>query len=191
MLLMVAMPSRAQTTAERFARLMKDILIVGLHVDTPEYVAEHEMCRRYPRDLDVACAAADIRRIHSQGRITVLLSVEGGHQIQDDLSILRNYCRLGVRYMTLTHFKANNWANAATGTARHIDHIAKLVGPDHVGVGSDFDGISGMAPQGLEDISKLPVLVRGLLERGYSDSDIRKIAGENLLRVMQQAEQAR
>jgi membrane dipeptidase len=72
---------------------------------------------------------------------------------------------------------------------RHIDHIVRLAGPDHAGIGSDFDGISGMAPKGLEDISKLPVLVRGLLELGYSDGDIRKIMGENLIRVMKQAEQ--
>ena len=72
---------------------------------------------------------------------------------------------------------------------RHIDHAAKLMGADHVGLGSDFDGISGMAPAGLEDVSKYPVLVQGLIGMGYSDADIRKIMGENLLRVMRAAEQ--
>jgi membrane dipeptidase len=72
---------------------------------------------------------------------------------------------------------------------RHIDHVAKLVGPDHVGLGSDFDGISGMVPQGLEDVSKFPVLVRGLIESGYTDADIRKIMGDNLLRVMKRNEE--
>jgi membrane dipeptidase len=67
---------------------------------------------------------------------------------------------------------------------RHIDHIAKVAGPDHVGLGSDFDGISGMVPAGMEDVSKFPELVRGLIGLGYSDTDIRKIMGENLLRVM-------
>ena len=67
---------------------------------------------------------------------------------------------------------------------RHIDHIAKVAGPDHVGIGSDFDGISGMAPAGLEDVSKFPELVRGLIELGYPDEDIRKIMGGNLLRIM-------
>jgi membrane dipeptidase len=67
---------------------------------------------------------------------------------------------------------------------RHIDHVAKVGGVDHVGLGSDFDGISGMVPRGLEDVSKYPNLVKGLIEMGYSDSDIRKIMGENLLRVM-------
>jgi len=73
---------------------------------------------------------------------------------------------------------------------RVIDHAVKVAGADHVGFGSDFDGVSGMVPAGMEDVSKYPDLVRGLIELGYSDSDIRKIMGENLLRVMRAAEQA-
>ncbi len=72
---------------------------------------------------------------------------------------------------------------------RHIDHIVKLVGADHVGLGSDFDGMSGMVPRGLEDVSKYPVLVRGMIELGYSDDDIRKIMGGNLIRVMRKIEE--
>jgi membrane dipeptidase len=72
---------------------------------------------------------------------------------------------------------------------RHIDHVAKTAGADHVGLGSDFDGISGMAPNGMEDVSKYPVLVKGLIELGYSDQDIRKIMGLNLLRVLRQTEE--
>jgi len=72
---------------------------------------------------------------------------------------------------------------------KHIDHVAKLVGPDHVGLGSDFDGISGMVPVGMEDVSKYPVLVKGLIKMGYSDTDVRKIMGLNILRVMRAAEE--
>src|SRR5260370_15515506 len=64
---------------------------------------------------------------------------------------------------------------------RHIDYVARLVGPDHVGFGSDFDGISGMVPVGMEDVSKYPVLVNGLIERGYKDEDIGKGMGGNLV----------
>ena len=67
----------------------------------------------------------------------------------------------------------------------HIDHIVKLVGPDHVGMGSDFDGI-GSTPIGLEDVSKMINITRGLVQRGYSDQDIVKILGGNYLRVFQQ-----
>jgi membrane dipeptidase len=71
---------------------------------------------------------------------------------------------------------------------KHIDHVAKVAGPDHIALGSDFDGISGMAPAGMEDVSKYPALVKGLMEMGYSDDDIRKIMGRNILRVMRASE---
>jgi len=68
----------------------------------------------------------------------------------------------------------------------HIDHVVKLVGPDHVGLGSDFDGAD--MPDGMEDCSKLPKITEALMRKGYSDDDIRKILGGNLLRVMEQTE---
>ena len=69
----------------------------------------------------------------------------------------------------------------------HIDHVVKLVGADHVGLGSDFDGAN--MPEGMEDCSKLPKITEALLRKGYSDDDIRKILGGNTLRVMAAAEQ--
>ena len=71
--------------------------------------------------------------------------------------------------------------------ANHIDHIRKIAGIDHVGLGSDFDGITSV-PAGLEDVSTFPALVAELLRRGYTDDDIRKIARRNILRVMRAAE---
>ncbi len=62
----------------------------------------------------------------------------------------------------------------------------KLVGADHVGLGSDFDGAN--MPEGMEDASKLPKITEALLRKGYSEGDIRKILGENTLRIMEQAE---
>ncbi|MFN3871838.1 MAG: dipeptidase [Ignavibacterium sp.] len=67
--------------------------------------------------------------------------------------------------------------------ANHIDHIVKLVGVDYVGIGSDFNGVGDHLPVGLEDASKYPNLIYELLKRGYSEKDIRKIFGENLIRV--------
>jgi membrane dipeptidase len=71
----------------------------------------------------------------------------------------------------------------------HIDHIVKLAGIGAAGIGADYDGVS-CVPEGLEDVSKMPNLTRALLERGYTASDIKKIYGENLLRLMRAAEQA-
>jgi membrane dipeptidase len=71
----------------------------------------------------------------------------------------------------------------------HFDHAIQVAGIDHVGLGSDFDGANGQFPEGMEDISKIPNLVRGLMERGYSDEDILKVLGGNTLRVMREVEQ--
>jgi membrane dipeptidase len=70
----------------------------------------------------------------------------------------------------------------------HFDHVVELVGIDHVGIGSDYDGVGDSLPTGLKDVSAYPNLVEGLLQRGYSEEDIRKILGENLLRVWSDAE---
>lgn len=287
--------------------------------------ALHEEVRRNPKDLEMASTADDIVRIRRAGKISALLGLEGGQLISNSLPVLRDYYRLGIRYMTLTHFKTNDWADSGTDQAvhnglspfgreivkemnrlgmmvdishvsdktfydaietsrapviashsslralcniprnmsddmlralahnggvifinfntayldekaaaaftrlhsardreiadmlalnrsnprrwemkraiqqrykaqlptvdisavlRHIDHAAKTIGADYVGLGSDFDGVSGMVPDGMEDVSKYPALVKGLIDMGYSDADIRKIMGENLLRVM-------
>jgi membrane dipeptidase len=293
--------------------------------------AVHQQARQHSRDLEIALTAEDVRLIHRAGKIAALMGVEGGHMIQDSLPVLRDYYRLGVRYMTLTHFKTNDWADSGTDVAAHngltafgrdvvremnrigmmvdishvsdktfydvlevsrapviashsslralcdiprnmsddmvralsrkgglvninfnaayldrktydafaafrdqrdreiadmlglnmgnsrrwelkraiqqryraqlpktgidgalrmIDHAVKVAGADHVGFGSDFDGVSEMVPAGMEDVSKYPDLVRGLIDMGYADADIRKIMGENLLRVMRATEEA-
>jgi membrane dipeptidase len=273
-------------------------------------------------DMELATTAADIRRIVKAGKIAVFLTVEGGHTIDDDLRVLRMYYQLGVRSMTLTHSRNNNWADSATdepahngltdfgkevvremnrlgmlvdvshvadktfydalsvtskpvivshssmralsnvprnvtdemlwalaknggvigisfgegfvnakdaealdsaiktettaptltgralddyaaedvrnlfGTrvkvaatvadvADHIDHAVRIAGIDHVGIGSDFDGVSG-PPNGLDDVSKMPALIEVLLERGYAERDVKKILGENYLRVIRE-----
>jgi membrane dipeptidase len=71
--------------------------------------------------------------------------------------------------------------------ADHIDHVRRVAGIDHVGIGGDFDGISTV-PEGLEDVSTYPALTAELLRRGYSDDDVKKILGLNVLRIMRQAE---
>ncbi|MFZ5623466.1 MAG: dipeptidase [Gemmatimonadota bacterium] len=71
--------------------------------------------------------------------------------------------------------------------ADHIEHVREVAGVDHVGIGSDFDGI-GEGPEGLEDVSRFPALFAELIRRGWSDDDLRKLAGGNLIRVLRQAE---
>lgn len=283
---------------------------------------------RHPRDLMIATSAADIRRAKRTNKIAALMGIEGGHAIEDSLPALREFYRLGVRYMTLTWNNTNNWADAGRGEKKHgglsdygrevvremnrlgmlvdvshvsddtisdalevskapiiashssaralsnvprnipddllkriaknggvvqvnfysvfvdektvapqsaerdkrlkaqqdainekykddperlgeesdkleaanplpplpisklidhIDHIVKVAGIDHVGIGADFDGANDM-PEGARDVSMLPNITYELLKRGYSEQDIRKILGENFLRVFAEAE---
>jgi membrane dipeptidase len=292
--------------------------------------AVREAARLHPNDFLLATTAADIRRAAAEHKIAALMGMEGGHMIDDDLRLLRNYAALGVRYLTLTHFKNNNWADSSTdkpahngltafgkdvvrelnrlgvmvdishvadktfydalavttapviashSSARvianhprnmtddmfralaknggvvminyhaaflseefriasekksgnvvvkmdamskkcggneacttmeseridreammsgelpkvgwekiieHIDHAVKVAGADHVGLGSDFDGAT--MPIGMEDASKLPKITDALLKKGYSEADVQKILGGNILRVMEQVE---
>jgi membrane dipeptidase len=283
---------------------------------------------RHPNDLMFATSVADIRRAKRTGKIAALMGIEGGHAIEDSLPTLREFYRLGVRYMTLTWNNTNNWADSNRGPKKHnglsdygkevvremnrlgmlvdishvsdetmsdaldvstapiiashssaralsnvsrnipddllkriaknggvvqvnfysvfvdektvrpesderdrrlkpqqdainekykddperrgeesdkleaanplpplpisklidhIDHIVKVAGIDHVGIGADFDGANDM-PEGAQDVSMLPNITYELLKRGYSERDIRKILGENLLRAMAEAE---
>jgi membrane dipeptidase len=81
-----------------------------------------QICARYPRDLAMAYTAADVVRVHKSGRIASLIGVEGGHQINNSLAVLRAYYELGARYMTLTHAKNNAWADSATDNPTHHGH---------------------------------------------------------------------
>ncbi|MGA2629762.1 MAG: dipeptidase [Terriglobia bacterium] len=292
--------------------------------------AVDEQVARHSHTLGLATTAEDIERLHREGKIAILMGVEGGHTIANDLRVLDTYYRLGARYMTLTHTANTDWADSSAGkpqangltefgravvarmnrlgmmvdlshvsdqtfyaalaaskapviashsscralcnaprnmtdemiralarnggviqinffsafldpdyasalkkvqpqidaavaaeraafarkgrqlpwteeqkigrrisagipapplerVADHIDHAVQVGGVDHVGIGSDFDGIES-APERLEDVSKLPALVKELARRGYSEDDLIKILGGNLLRVMRQVE---
>ena len=72
--------------------------------------------------------------------------------------------------------------------ADHIEHIAKVAGVDHVGIGSDYDGVGKDLPVGLGDVSTYPALLAELMRRGWSDADVAKVAGANVLRVLDEAE---
>jgi membrane dipeptidase len=296
----------------------------------------YEQAARHPDRMMMAFSVADIERAHKEHKLSALMGIEGGHSIENDMHLLRDYYRLGVRYMTLSWSNTNEWADssgditdekvqhhngltdfgkqvvlemnrlgmmvdishvadktfwdaiattkapviASHSSARaladaprnmtddmlravaknggvvqvnffsgfddqtflnrvkdqskdqaaaiqkyvdhlkadgkainyveidrierewmamiprppfkvlidHIDHIAKVAGVDHVGLGSDFDGVSGAMPQGMDSAADLPKITQALLDRGYSAQDIHKILGGNLLRVFGEVE---
>lgn len=261
----------------------------------------HEQVARHPDDLVLARSVADVRGAASQDKIAVLMGLEGGHAIEDELANIREFYDLGVRYMTLTWSNTNNWADSSNDHARHggltgfgedvvremnrlgmivdvshvsdetffdvleatsapvmashssaraiadhprnmsdamlramgrnggvvminfsenfidpdktgvwpsvrhwisnlgwkdtpfeflvdhIEHVIRVAGVDHVGLGSDFDGTLFL-PEGMKDVSQFPNITIELLRRGYSEGDIRKILGENALRVFLEVE---
>jgi membrane dipeptidase len=296
----------------------------------------YEQAAHHPDRMMMAFSVADIERAHREHKLAALMGIEGGHSIENDIHLLRDYYRLGVRYMTLSWSNTNEWADssgdiddpkvqhhngltdfgkevvlemnrlgmmvdishvadktfwdaiattkapviASHSSARalvsaprnmtddmlkavaknggvvqvnffsgfddegflkaaeaqkkdqdaavqkyldekksagkpvsyidvdrierewmakiprpplkvlidHIDHIAKVAGVDHVGLGSDFDGVSGATPQGMDSAADLPKITQGLLDRGYSAEDIHKILGGNTLRVFREVE---
>ena len=104
----VYIPSDAATGELGFARIQLEQIDIALR-----------MIERYPRDFALCLTADDIDRANAAGRIASMLGIEGGHAIENSLGALRDYHRLGVRYMTLTHFNRNDWADSATEAARH------------------------------------------------------------------------
>jgi len=296
----------------------------------------YEQSARHPDRMMMAFSVNDIERAHKQKKLAALMGIEGGHSIENDIHLLRDYYRLGIRYVTLSWSNTNELADssgdinnpkvehhnglsdfgkqvvvemnrlgmlvdishvadktfydtiavtkapviASHSSARaltnhprnmtddmlravaknggvvqvnfynafidedyrkaaeaqskdrdaavkaygdqmkaagktvtyldndrierewaakiprpplkslidHIDHIAKVAGVDHVGLGSDFDGVSGATPQGIDSAADLPKITQALLDRGYSADDIRKILGENLLRTFRETE---
>src|SRR5436305_15127629 len=74
---------------------------------------QHDIIDRYPKEFKQALTAADIEKAHKKGKIAALMGIEGGHAIEASSRLLRDYYRLGVRYMTLTHWNTNNWADSS------------------------------------------------------------------------------
>jgi membrane dipeptidase len=119
---------------------------------------------------------------------------EGAGQIQQAMDERRRLRQLHPDDLKAVDAGMEAWQKAHPGpkatlaqVADHIDHVRKIAGLDHIGIGSDFDGVTS-TPAGLEDTSKYPALIAELIRRGYSDADIGKILGGNVLRVMRSAE---
>jgi len=163
-------------------------------------VATHSSCRHFTPGWERNMSDALIRRLADNGGVIMInfgsSFLRSEYQDQDD----------PIRERMQAHIEEQGWApdsrkavvyeetvrtNNPIGTvqdvADHIDHVVDLVGVEHVGLGSDYDGVFGL-PEGLQDASTYPNLIAELLRRGYSDDDIAKILGQNVLRVWAEVE---
>src|SRR5690349_18297654 len=142
---------------------------------------------RHPRDLMLATSAADIRRAKQQGKIAALMGIEGGHAIEDSLPTLREFYRLGVRYMTLTWNNTNNWADSNRGPATHhgLSDFGKEVVREmnRLGMLVDISHVSDETMNAALDVSKAPIIAshssaRALsnVPRNIPDDILRRIA---------------
>jgi len=171
-----------------------------LEVTTKPVIASHSSCRalaEFPRNM-----TDDMLKALARNGGVVGINFGAGFLNQKDAKgLLATISTMSAEVPDLTgqaldeysakDFVKNDWSHPRPAAATlddvvaHIDHVVKVAGIDHVGIGSDFDGIPDV-PKGLEDASKMPALVAALLKHGYSEADVRKIMGGNSLRVMKE-----
>ena len=141
---------------------------------------------RHPRDLMIATSVADIRRAKRLGKVAALMGIEGGHAIEDSLPALREFYRLGVRYMTLTWNNTNNWADAGRGEKKHngLSEFGKEVVREmnRLGMLIDVSHVSDKTMSDALDISKAPVIASHSSARALSDVS-RNIPDDLLKRI--------
>jgi membrane dipeptidase len=148
----------------------------------------YRMIEKYPRDLMLATSTADIRRAKKEGKVGVLFGIEGGHAIENSLPALREFYRLGVRYMTLTHNNTNEWADACCDAARHggLSEFGREVVAEmnRLGMLVDVSHVSDETMSDVLDASKAPVIASHSSARAFSNHK-RNVPDEILKRIAQ------
>ncbi len=179
-----------------------DAAFFSIYVDMDRYAGEaatkralrlidsvYAQVERHPDQLMMAVTAADIRSAHSQGKIALLMGMEGGTPIADDLGLLRDFYRLGVRYMTLTHGRNNNWVDSSTDMPRHngLTEFGKDVVRElnRLGMLVDISHVSDKAFSDALEVSQAPLIAshssaRALanVPRNMTDDMIRALAAK-------------
>ena len=171
-----------------------------LRLSSAPVIASHSSCRAFTKGFDRNLPDGLIKKIATKGGVVMVsfgnmfLNVDSStiHVRRAEAINAAGVERDTEEWRAFNrHFSQNNPRTMASldEVADHIDHIVKLVGVNHVGFGSDFDGVAGQLPDGLEDVSMYPALLAELLDRGYSEEALKKFCGENALRVWQAVEQ--
>ena len=146
----------------------------------------YRAAERYPNDFTMATSVADIRRAKQQKKIAALMGIEGGHAIENSLMALRDFYRLGIRYMTLTHNNTNDWADACCDTARHnglSDYGREVVREmNRLGMLIDISHVSDKTMSDVLDVSTAPVIASHSSARALN-SHLRNIPDDLLRRI--------
>lgn len=146
----------------------------------------YRAAEKYPNDLMMAYSVADIRRAKKQKKIAALMGIEGGHAIEDSLMALRDFYRLGIRYMTLTHNNTNNWADSCCDTARHngLSEFGKevVLEMNRLGMLVDISHVGDKTMSDVLDVSKAPVIASHSSARALADRT-RNIPDDLLRRI--------
>jgi membrane dipeptidase len=150
--------------------------------------ATYRETEKYPNQLVSCTTAAEIRRAKKQNKMCVLMGIEGGHAIEDSLSALRDFYRLGIRYMTLTHNNTNNWADACCSAAKHggLSDFGKEVVREmnRIGMLVDLSHVSDDTMNDVLDIATAPVIYSHSSARKFNDHK-RNVPDDILKRVAQ------
>ena len=150
--------------------------------------ATYREAEKHPRDLSVCTTAAEIRRAKRQGKICLLMGIEGGYAIENSLYALRNFYRLGVRYMTLTHNVSHDWADAHRGEVKNngLSEFGKEVVREmnRLGILVDISHVSAKVMQDVLDVGKAPIIASHSGARGVNDHT-RNVPDEVLKRLPQ------
>ncbi len=171
-------------------------------VTSQPVVATHSSARHFTPGWERNASDAVIRSIAETGGIVMINFgsdfLDGSYRETSEKKRARIYARLkskGLKresaegFATLSTFRKRHPVGTVTDVVRHIRHVADLVGVDHVGLGSDFDGVFSL-PKGLQDVSDFPNLIGALLDDGLSEEEIRKVCGENILRLWGRIEES-
>jgi membrane dipeptidase len=145
----------------------------AMQVQLEQIDIARRMIALYPEDLMLATSVADVQAAREQGRIASLLGMEGGHTIVNSLGALRSFYDLGVRYMTLTHFHSNDWADSATGEARHgglTDFGREVIREmNRLGMLVDLSHASPATMNDVLDVAESPVIFSHSSARALTD----------------------
>ncbi|MEX6634658.1 dipeptidase [Hyphococcus lacteus] len=180
------------------SHISDDAFFDVIEISKAPVIASHSGARHFTPGFERNMTDDMIKRLAENNGVIMInfgthfLTKDGsGRRLGRDQAYVDYRAERGLSDTALVYSEFRKWFDinvevpfaGVSDVVDHIDYVRDLVGIDHVGLGSDFDGVGDTLPTGLKDVSGLPVLIQEMIDRGYSDKEIRKVLGENALRV--------